>query len=121
MASDIPEGAVLLETSMGPIVIELYRAHAPKTCENFYQLAQRGYYNGVIFHRIVKVCVSQIASSAAALPGLPAGPRPWLSHDFFVLRDQAVLHEVTIKSHAVASISAFEIVLTSVVRKFRIL
>ncbi|PHH50597.1 Peptidyl-prolyl cis-trans isomerase-like 1 [Ceratocystis fimbriata CBS 114723] len=44
---------VTLETSMGPIVIELYTRHAPKTCENFRTLAQRGYYNNVVVHRII--------------------------------------------------------------------
>ena len=33
--------------------MELYEDHAPKTCRNFAQLAQRGYYNGTIFHRII--------------------------------------------------------------------
>ncbi|KAK9380281.1 cyclophilin-like domain-containing protein [Kockiozyma suomiensis] len=46
-------GNVMLETSMGAITIELYYAHAPKTCKNFYELARRGYYNGTIFHRII--------------------------------------------------------------------
>ncbi|PWN87482.1 hypothetical protein FA10DRAFT_269436 [Acaromyces ingoldii] len=45
--------SVLLKTSMGSVVLELYWDHAPKTCKNFSQLAQRGYYNGVIFHRII--------------------------------------------------------------------
>ena len=42
----------------------LYFVHVPRlivfptwqTCENFAQLAKRGYYNGVIFHRIIAVC-----------------------------------------------------------------
>jgi peptidyl-prolyl cis-trans isomerase-like 1 len=37
----------------GSIVLELYYNHAPKTCKNFSTLAQRGYYNNVIFHRII--------------------------------------------------------------------
>jgi peptidyl-prolyl cis-trans isomerase-like 1 len=37
----------------GSIVLELYNDHAPKTCKNFSTLAQRGYYNNVIFHRII--------------------------------------------------------------------
>ncbi|CAO3621443.1 unnamed protein product [Cunninghamella blakesleeana] len=45
--------SVLLETSMGPVEIELYWNHAPKTCKNFYELAKRGYYDGVSFHRII--------------------------------------------------------------------
>ena len=34
-------------------MVELYNEHAPKTCKNFATLAQRGYYNGVIFHRVI--------------------------------------------------------------------
>ncbi|KAI9098903.1 cyclophilin-like domain-containing protein [Phlyctochytrium arcticum] len=45
--------SVILETSAGPITIELYWNHAPKSCENFYQLAKRGYYNSTKFHRII--------------------------------------------------------------------
>ncbi|EJT70728.1 peptidyl-prolyl cis-trans isomerase-like 1 protein [Gaeumannomyces tritici R3-111a-1] len=45
--------AVSLETTMGTIVVELYTEHAPKTCENFSQLARRGYYDGTLFHRVI--------------------------------------------------------------------
>jgi hypothetical protein len=73
--------SVVLETNLGNIQLELYWDHAPRvrllssisgtskeqslararifnrqTCENFAQLAKRGYYNGVIFHRIIVVC-----------------------------------------------------------------
>ncbi|KAF2809994.1 putative peptidyl prolyl cis-trans isomerase [Mytilinidion resinicola] len=44
---------VALETSMGVITFELYNNHAPKTCKNFATLAHRGYYNGIVFHRII--------------------------------------------------------------------
>ncbi|EME89524.1 uncharacterized protein MYCFIDRAFT_150142 [Pseudocercospora fijiensis CIRAD86] len=44
---------VLLETTMGPITLELYVQHAPKTCQNFKTLASRNYYNNTIFHRII--------------------------------------------------------------------
>jgi cyclophilin family peptidyl-prolyl cis-trans isomerase len=43
-----------LETEKGSIEIELLGADAPKTVENFRLLAERGYYNGLTFHRIVK-------------------------------------------------------------------
>ena len=33
--------------------MELYWKHAPKTCQNFIELARRGYYDGVPFHRII--------------------------------------------------------------------
>ncbi|KAI8920995.1 peptidylprolyl isomerase [Powellomyces hirtus] len=51
MSSD--NRSVVLETTAGAITIELYWNHAPRTCENFYQLAKRGYYNNVKFHRII--------------------------------------------------------------------
>ncbi|KAL3313815.1 Peptidyl-prolyl cis-trans isomerase-like 1 [Cichlidogyrus casuarinus] len=44
---------IKLVTSQGDITIELYWKHAPKTCHNFAELAQRKYYNNVIFHRII--------------------------------------------------------------------
>jgi cyclophilin family peptidyl-prolyl cis-trans isomerase len=43
-----------IETDKGPIEIELFPADAPKAVENFRLLAEHGYYEGVIFHRIVK-------------------------------------------------------------------
>ncbi|KNE63412.1 peptidyl-prolyl cis-trans isomerase-like 1 [Allomyces macrogynus ATCC 38327] len=46
-------GNVVLETTMGPITLELYWDHAPRTCRNFYELVRRGYYNGIKFHRII--------------------------------------------------------------------
>ncbi|POY74432.1 putative Peptidylprolyl isomerase [Rhodotorula taiwanensis] len=45
--------AVIFETSMGQVTFELYDKHAPKTCRNFVELANRGYYNGTVFHRII--------------------------------------------------------------------
>ncbi|EUC48497.1 hypothetical protein COCMIDRAFT_33980 [Bipolaris oryzae ATCC 44560] len=44
---------VALDTTIGTVVVELYNDHAPKTCKNFLTLAQRGYFNGLIFHRII--------------------------------------------------------------------
>ena len=43
-----------LETEKGAIEIELLANDAPKTVENFRLLSERGYYNGLTFHRIVK-------------------------------------------------------------------
>lgn len=39
---------------MGEITIELYWKHAPNTCRNFAELTRRGYYNGTVFHRIIR-------------------------------------------------------------------
>ncbi|GES80582.1 peptidyl-prolyl cis-trans isomerase-like 1 [Rhizophagus clarus] len=46
--------SVILNTSMGVITIELYDDHAKKTCDNFFELAKRGYYDNTIFHRIIE-------------------------------------------------------------------
>ncbi|GAB1518236.1 Peptidyl-prolyl isomerase cwc27 [Rhizoctonia solani] len=46
-------GKVIIETSVGDIEIELWAKETPKTCRNFLALAMEGYYDGVIFHRIV--------------------------------------------------------------------
>ena len=43
----------VIETSKGKIVLELYPDKAPKTVENFIRLAKKGFYNGVIFHRVI--------------------------------------------------------------------
>jgi cyclophilin family peptidyl-prolyl cis-trans isomerase len=49
----------VMVTSMGQIEIELYRADAPRTVENFVKLAEQKYYNGVVFHRVSKGFVIQ--------------------------------------------------------------
>ena len=45
---------VVLETNQGSIEIELMPQIAPKACENFTKLSEKGYYNGLIFHRVIK-------------------------------------------------------------------
>jgi cyclophilin family peptidyl-prolyl cis-trans isomerase len=42
-----------LNTSQGPIAVELFDDDAPKTVENFKTLAGKGFYEGVIFHRVI--------------------------------------------------------------------
>ena len=45
---------MVLETNQGNIEIKLKTDIAPKACENFAKLAEKGYYNGLIFHRVIK-------------------------------------------------------------------
>lgn len=45
---------VVLETNMGEIELVLFPKQAPKTCENFLTLVGQGYYDGQIFHRVIK-------------------------------------------------------------------
>lgn len=60
-ANNISQGAgtmdnkiVVLETNAGNIEIQLMPEVAPRACENFVKLTEKGYYNGVIFHRVIK-------------------------------------------------------------------
>jgi cyclophilin family peptidyl-prolyl cis-trans isomerase len=62
-ASNPPAGAAqrssgglhaTLETEKGAIEIELFAADSPIAVENFRLLAERGYYNGTVFHRIIR-------------------------------------------------------------------
>ena len=48
------ETIVVLETNHGKIEHKLKNDIAPKACENFIKLAEKGYYNGLIFHRVIK-------------------------------------------------------------------
>src|SRR3989338_2954678 len=48
------EQRVILETNQGNIVIKLFADMAPKALENFVGLVKKGYYNGIIFHRVIK-------------------------------------------------------------------
>lgn len=43
-----------MHTSVGAIELELFDADAPKTVENFKKLADDGFYDGLIFHRVIK-------------------------------------------------------------------
>ncbi|MCX5700765.1 MAG: peptidylprolyl isomerase [Candidatus Omnitrophica bacterium] len=45
---------VVFETTQGKIEIKLMPDVAPKACENFTKLVEKGYYNGLIFHRVIK-------------------------------------------------------------------
>jgi cyclophilin family peptidyl-prolyl cis-trans isomerase len=57
----VPPGAkssgglhAVIETDKGPIEIALFAADAPRAVENFRLLAEHGYYDGLVFHRIVR-------------------------------------------------------------------
>ncbi|GBF99133.1 peptidyl-prolyl cis-trans isomerase [Raphidocelis subcapitata] len=52
-ASSLPRGAVL-RTTKGDVTLRLFPDECPRTVENFTTHARNGYYDGVIFHRIIK-------------------------------------------------------------------
>lgn len=48
------ETYVTLKTRHGDIKLKLFAKEAPKTCENFVGLVKKGYYDGIVFHRVIK-------------------------------------------------------------------
>lgn len=48
------EIVAVMHTTMGDISIRLFKDKTPKTVENFVTHAKNGYYNGIIFHRVIK-------------------------------------------------------------------
>ncbi len=44
---------IKIETTMGDIYADLYAKEVPKTVENFTTLAKKGFYDGIIFHRVI--------------------------------------------------------------------
>jgi len=55
LTNELNPGEVLVEmnTTLGAVKIKLFPEHAPKTVENFLGHAKAGYYNGIIFHRVI--------------------------------------------------------------------
>ena len=53
--TQMPESmtVAVMNTNMGTIEIELFADKTPKTVENFVELANKGYYDGIIFHRVI--------------------------------------------------------------------
>jgi len=75
-----------IETDLGEIVIELFAEKAPKTVNNFVFLAREGFYDGVIFHRVISDFMAQTGDPTGQGSGGP-GYRfedefgPGLKHD----------------------------------------
>lgn len=61
-SADVPveyNHTATIKTNMGEIVVALYDTKAPNTVNNFIDLANKGFYNGLIFHRVVPGFVIQ--------------------------------------------------------------
>lgn len=57
--SDEQNPQVLMETSMGTVKIELFKDKAPISVRNFLSYVKEGYYDGLIFHRVIKTFMVQ--------------------------------------------------------------
>ncbi len=58
-------------TTLGSFKIELFAQESPKTVNNFVFLAKKGYYDGVIFHRIIKTFMIQTGDQKGTGSGGP--------------------------------------------------
>jgi len=73
-----PENTLLIETSKGPVVIELRPDLAPQHVERIKTLAREGFYDGIVFHRVIAGFMAQTGcpqgrgTGGSKLPNLPA-------------------------------------------------
>jgi peptidylprolyl isomerase len=73
-----PENTLLIETSKGPVVIELRPDHAPQHHERNNTLARERFYDGIVFHRVIDGFMAQTGcpegrgTGGSKLPNLPA-------------------------------------------------
>lgn len=65
---------VVIKTSMGDITVELFQKKAPKSVDNFLAYAEAGYYNGTIFHRVIKGFMIQGGGFAPDMTRKPTKP-----------------------------------------------
>ena len=65
---------VKLHTNVGDIVLELDRAKAPKTVENFLRYVNEGFYDGTVFHRVIPDFMIQGGGMTADLKPKPTHP-----------------------------------------------
>jgi cyclophilin family peptidyl-prolyl cis-trans isomerase len=66
--------AVILETNMGTIKIELFKDKAPISVDNFVSYVKEGYFDGTIFHRVVKGFVIQAGGITEDMKQKPQKP-----------------------------------------------
>lgn len=66
-----PNPVVVMETNKGPLMIMLYEDKAPKTVENFLKYVDAGFYDNVIFHRVIPGFVIQGGGFEAGMQRKP--------------------------------------------------
>ena len=76
-----PNEVAVIKTNEGEMVVQFWTDAAPNTIENFKKLARQGFYNGTIFHRIVKGFMVQGGDPNSKDPAKESSlrsRRPWL-------------------------------------------
>ena len=97
---------VELQTSLGSITLDLWADIAPGHCRNLIGLAKIGYYDGIVFHRVIAGFVAQVGCPQGTGTG---GPGYTIDAEF---NDQ--LHEAGVLSMARTSISVIRSILARV-------
>lgn len=69
---DIPASQAAIQTSKGEIIVELYRDKVPLTTANFVNLAADGFYDGIVFHRVIPGFMAQVGDPKTKDPSLQA-------------------------------------------------
>ena len=59
MADNDPENTLIMETTHGPVTIEMRPDLAPKHCARIKELAREGFYDGIVFHRVIDGFMAQ--------------------------------------------------------------
>ena len=127
---------ITLQTTMGNITFETYDADAPKATQNFITLTQKGFYNNLIFHRVIKGFMIQGGDPSGTGTGGPgysfedelnpetdsykqgyvkgvvamanAGPNTNGSQFFIMLQDTLLPHNYTIFGKVIAGQDAVD-------------
>lgn len=86
MNSDEDNPIAVIDTSMGILKIELYEDKMPITCNNFIQLASDGFYDGMIFYRILDDFMIQAGRF------YPDGTEKFSPYDRIEFEESDILH-----------------------------
>ena len=65
---------ITFETTLGPIVIELFEEEAPISSKNFLDYAESGFFNGTLFHRVIPGFVIQGGGMESGMQNKPGNP-----------------------------------------------
>ncbi len=84
--SELSDIKITLNTSKGPIKVTMFANDVPVTCASFLNLAKRGFYDGLKFHRVIPSFMIQGGDPTGSGMGGPGYKfececKPWLKHD----------------------------------------
>lgn len=99
----MPDRIAVLQTNHGIIRFELLEADAPKTTENFITLAARGFYDGIIFHRVIKGFMIQGGDPTGTGRG---GESPWGGRFKDEINSSSTVYQIGYKAGTVAMANA---------------